>query len=226
MNARSLVIAAAIATFIPLQAGATISRAMSFDDKVDNAAAIILGKCVRTTSQWDANKKWILTYSTFRIEETMKGQPAQEMTIVTPGGVVGGIHQETVGVPKFSTGGDHVVFVRNTSAGPTVLYFEQGAYEVENVRGERMVKPAVSAAVLVDTQRGIAVAPEEARTLRAFESRVRERIRDRESQRMEILERQKKEQASLVNVLKRNKTLIALALLGAIVATWQLVRRL
>jgi hypothetical protein len=224
MRARALPFVAAL--FLAVNAHATISRAIDFDEKVDNAAAIVLGECVNTTSRWDAAGKWILTYSTFRVEKSMKGQPGQELTIVTPGGVVNGIHQETIGVPKFGVGDDRVVFVRNTSAGPTVLYFDQGAYEVENVRGERIVRPAVSAAVLVDTQRGLAVAPEEPSTLREFEERVERRIRERrEIERMQVFEHEKREQATLMNVLKRNKTLVALALIGAILATVQLLKR-
>ena len=226
MNARPLLLAAAFSALIPMQASTTILRAMSFDDKVDNAAAIVLGKCVDSASRWDAAGKWILTYSTFRIEESIKGQPVQEITLVTPGGIVNGIHQETIGVPKFDIGDDHIVFVKNTSVGPTVLYFEQGAYNVENVRGERIVQPSVTAEVLVDTQRGRAVAPEEPTTLRDFEERVHARMRQREeTQRMQMLERQKREQSSLGNVLKHNKTLVLLALIGAVLATLQLIKR-
>lgn len=211
---------------VPLQASATISRAVSFDEKVDHASAIVLGKCVDTTSRWDPSGKWILTYSTFQVEEQLKGQPAQQITLVTPGGVVDGVHQETIGVPKFATGGDHVVFVRNTNAGPTVLYFDQGAYEVEKIRGERIVRPAVSAAVLVDTQRGAAVSPEDPRPLRDFENAVRQRVRHREAiERMNVIKQQQREQASLINVLRRNKLLVLLALAGALLATWQLVKR-
>lgn len=226
MRARSLLTAAAVSALIPLQASATISRAMSFDDKVDHAAAIVLGKCVDSVSRWDPAGKWILTYSTFQIEESIKGQPAQRITLVTPGGEVKGIHQETIGVPKFDVGDDHVLFVKNTSVGPTVLYFEQGDYSVENVRGERIVRPAVTAAVLVDTQRGMAVTPEQPSTLREFEERVRARMKQRDDfERMQVMERQKREEASLGNILRHNKTLVALALIGALLATLQLVKR-
>ena len=224
MNARPLILATTL--LLSVQAHATISRAVTFDEKVDKATSIVLGKCVNNVSRWDAAGKWILTYSTFRIEKSMKGDPAQELTIVTPGGTVDGVHQETIGVPKFEIGDEHVVFVRNTRAGPTVLFFEQGAYGVESVRGERMVRPAVSAAVLVDTQRGMAVSPEEPSTLRAFEQRVSNQLRQRrEIERMQVLEREKREQASVLNTLKRNKTLVALALIGAILATLQLIKR-
>jgi hypothetical protein len=167
-----------------------------------------------------------VTYSTFRVEKTIMGRPAQEITLVVPGGEVNGIHQETIGVPKFDVGDDKVVFVKDTRLGPTVLYFEQGAYDVDTIRGDRVVKPLVSTSVLVDTQRGMAVTPEEPTTLRDFEQRVRDRIARREQlERMEVLEQKKREEASFGNVLKRNKTLVFLALVGALLATTQLLRR-
>lgn len=210
---------------VPLAADATIVRAMKFDDKVENAEAIIIGTCVAQRSEWDAARNWILTYSTFRIEKTLKGMPAQETTIVTPGGTVDGITQEVIGVPRFREGEQHALFVRPSQAGPTVLYLEQGDYKVVEERGERVVQPAVSSAVLVDTGRGTAVSPERRRPLREFESSVRETVRRREALRMEMIEREKKDQASLRSQIRRNRELLALALIGALLATWQLAKR-
>jgi hypothetical protein len=225
-RARIILALAAVALLLPLRAEATLAEAKSFDDKVENAASIVVGKCVSTESRWDNARRWILTYNRFEIEKALKGSPAREVTIVTPGGVVGNIQQDTVGVPKFAVGEEHVLFVRNTAAGPTVLYFEQGSYQlIRDSRGDRTVVPAVSSIVLIDTQAGRAVAPEEPTTLRAFESRVRDTIKRREAVRMEMIEREKEEQASIMRVLERNKALVVLALIGAVLATWQLIKR-
>lgn len=216
---------AAVLALAPVAAEATISRAMEFDNKVENAAAIVIGKVVSQESRWDTANRRILTYSTLQVEKTLKGTQAAQTTIVTPGGVVGNIAQEFVGVPRFRVGDEHVVFVRNTSAGPTVLYFDQGAYRVASERGERMVYPLVSNAVLVDTQRGMAVAPEHPRSMRDFESRIRASHERRQRYRMELIERERKQQASFWNQVQRNKPLVILALLGAIIASWQLYKR-
>jgi hypothetical protein len=210
---------------VPVAAEATISRAVQFDDKVEHAAGIVIGECISQTSRWDPAHNYILTYSTFRIEKTLKGDPAQEITIVTPGGTVDNIAQEIIGVPRFHQGEQHALFVRHSQAGPTVLYLEQGDYKVLDDRGERVVQPAVSSAVLVDTGRGTAVAPEQRRSLREFETSVRDTIHRREVMRMEIMRRQKQEQASLRTQIYRNRGLLALALIGAMLATWQLTRR-
>lgn len=217
---------AAFLLLLPLSAEATILKAVGFEEKVENAASIVVGTCVAQQSRWDAAQDWILTYSTFRVEKTLKGAPAQEITIVTPGGTVGDVVQEVIGVPRFREGEENVVFVRHSQAGPTVLYLEQGNYKVvKNERGDRMVMPAVSSAVLVDTGRGTAVQPEPARSLRDFEGAVRESIRRGEVLRMRMIERQKKEQASFWKQIERNKSLVMLALLGAILASWQLYKR-
>lgn len=216
---------AAFLILAPVAAEATIARAVKFDEKVDTAASIVVGTVVDQESRWDDQHKWILTYSTIRVEKTLKGAPEQELTIVTPGGKVGTIVQEVIGVPQFREGEENVVFVRDTEAGKTVAFLEQGNYKVvAGANGERMAIPAVSSAVLVDTGRGTAVTPEAPLSLRAFEGNVRETVRRREVMRMEMLEKQKKE-ASIGSVLQRNAGWVALALLGALIASWQLYKR-
>ena len=100
-NNRRTALAAALVLLAVPAAHAAIAAAASFDEKVDNAAAIILGKCVRTQSKFDPSGRWIVTYSTFAIEKSFKGDTAGEVTLVTPGGSVGSVHESTVGVPAF-----------------------------------------------------------------------------------------------------------------------------
>jgi hypothetical protein len=224
-NQRTALAFAAALALTPITAEATISRAVKFDEKVDRAASIIVGRLVSQESNWDANRQRILTYSKFQVEKTLKGSAAKEITIVTPGGTVGDIAQDYVGVPRFRTGDENVVFVRNTTLGPTVLYFDQGAYRVDKDGEERIVTPLVSSAVLVDVQKGVAVTPESPRLLRDFEGSVRESINRRETNRMRMIEQKKREEATLWSQVKRNKVLVIVALLGALLATWQLVKR-
>src|SRR3954451_5286976 len=187
-----------IALLLPIAAEASLARAASFDDKVENANAIVLGKCTNQRADWDSSHRWILTYSTFKVEKAMKGTMQPEVTVITPGGSVDGIHQDTIGMPVFHEGADNVVFIRNTASGPTVLYFEQGAYDVfRDEKGNRIVQPVASDSVHIDTQRGIAVAPEQARPLTQFEREVGESIR-RALNRMELVPQPpKKQQASM-----------------------------
>jgi hypothetical protein len=214
---------------LSLPAGASVMQTASFEEKVDKAASVILGKCVRQESRWDSQKRWILTYSTFAVEKAMKGSVAGEITIVTPGGSIGEIHQDTIGVPQFEVGTEKVLFVKNTSAGPTVLYFDQGAYDVvADDRGRRIVAPMATDAVTVDETRGKGVAAEAARPVEEFETAVRQAERS-VKQRVEmdlVASREAAEREnSLTSVLLRNRALVALALAGLALATWQFMRR-
>lgn len=217
----SLVLATAFAG----RAHATLAQAKSFDEKVDNAASIVLGKCVATRSQWDADHRWILTYSTFQVEQAFKGEAPGEITIVTPGGVVDGLHQETIGVPAFRSGEQNVIFTKATNLGPTVLYFDQGTYDVQTGdRGERMVTPRPTGAVLVDSQRGAAYEPEHARPLREFTHQVQESMARTKAEKMELIRAREQEQ-SVAGILLKYKWLIGIAFAGIALATWQLLRK-
>ena len=227
-NNRLTALAAALVFLAVPAAHAAIAAAASFDEKVDNAAAIILGKCVRTESKFDPSGRWIVTYSTFAVEKSFKGDTASEVTLVVPGGSVGGVHQSSVGVPEFHQGDEQVVFVKNTRLGPTVLYFDQGTYDVRtDARGERVIAPVPTNLVTVDTQRGMAAAPADTpRTVRQFEDAVRDSMRSAAArkERMAATPPVKTQPTSLVDVLARNKLLLVLALLGIALAAWQIKR--
>ncbi len=224
----SLAIAGLLLLAVPA-AHAAVAAAATFDEKVDNAAAIILGKCIRTESRFDPTHRWIVTYSTFTVEKSMKGGATGEITLVTPGGSVGSVHQSTIGVPEFQQGDEHVLFVKNTRLGPTVLYFDQGTYDVRtDERGERVIAPMPMNLVTVDTQRGMAVAPaDEPRTLQQFERAVEDSLRTAGSRRekMAALQQPKRKPVSVIDTLAKNKLLVVLALLGIALAAWQLRRR-
>lgn len=218
-------------TLLTPRAEAAIAASATFDDKVDNAAAIIVGRCVKTESRFDPSGRWILTYSTFDVEKSIKGATGQQVTLVTPGGEVGGVRQETIGVPAFQPGDENVLFLKNTRLGPTVLYFDQGAYDVRpDERGEKLVAPIASNLVKVDPQTGKASATDdEPRTLSAFDRAVKDSIQSGPDRRMRMealrIQQRKAASSSFWAVVARNKLLVALALVGAALASWQLLRR-
>lgn len=229
-NNRMLALAVAVVLLASVPAAhATLAAAATFDEKVENAAAIVLGKCIKSESRLEPSGKWIVTYSTFQVSDSIKGTSAQQITIVTPGGQVGSTRQETIGIPEFREGDEHVLFLKNSRLGPTVLYFDQGAYDVTtDDRGDKIIAPVATSLVKIDTQRGVAVANEEPRTLRAFKEQVSLSMRDSRDRRMryDMMQAQrKKKEASLGSLLLRYKFVIAVAALGAALATWQLLRR-
>ena len=209
-------------------AHASMATAASFEEKVDNAAAIVVGRCVKNESRWDPSGRWILTYSTFKVSSTIKGAPAQEVTVVVPGGSVGSVHQSSVGLPSFAEGSENVLFIKNTKSGPTVLYFDQGAYDVTtNERGQKIVAPVASDAVHIDTQRGVAVPAEAPRTLNEFRADVDREVRAaaERKQRMEMIRASAKRGPTLRSMIVDNKLILAALAVGLLLAAWQLFRR-
>jgi hypothetical protein len=228
-NRLPLLAAFALTTFLAGSAYATIAEVASFEEKVDNAAAIVLGKCLSTEAKWDSEHRFIVTYSTWQIDKVMKGSPAvSTLMLITPGGSVGGLHQETIGIPTFKTGDERVLFVRNTRSGPTVLYFDQGTYDVRSDRGDKLIVPVSTKMVKLDASTGQPTTVDEpVRSLKQFESDVRETLRDTNErhQKMDALQTKARQQASLTSVLQQNALLIGLALAGLAFATWQLLKR-
>ena len=230
-NNRVIALLALLITALAVPAAnAAIAQAATFDEKVDNAAAIILGKCVKTEAKFDPTGRWIVTYATFDIEETMKGNAVGQITVVTAGGSVNGIHQETIGVPAFREGDEHVIFLRNTRLGPTPLYFDQGTYNVAaGEHGEKMIVPMPSNVMHIDTQRAMAVAPnDEPRTLDSFKRAVSDSLKgtSRRMQMSAIAAAAKvKPQTSIWTTLAENKLLVALAIVGIALAAWQVMRK-
>jgi hypothetical protein len=208
---------------------ASIAELATFDEKVENAATIVLGTCVRTSSHWDAAHRWIVTDSTFRVERVLKGSTAvSELTIVTPGGSVGGLHQETIGVPRFQAGDERVLFVKMTRSGPTVLYFDQGTYDVHTEAGQKIIIPVTSKLVKIDANGAAVTDNEPARDLTRFEGDVQQSLRtigDRKQRMGALPPRKQPKEDSFIDVLKRNPLLVTLALVGLALATWRLVRK-
>ncbi len=230
-NNRFVALLALVVTAIAAPAvQAAVAQAASFDEKVDHANAIILGKCVRTEAKYDPTGRWIVSYATFAVEQSMKGDATGLVTVVTPGGSVNGIHQETIGVPVFREGDEHLVFLRNTRLGPAPLYFDQGTYSVAaGERGEKMIVPMPSNVMHIDTQRGMAVeAPDDTpRTLEAFKRAVSDSMSgSAKRMQMSAMEPSKgKPQRAFWSIMAENKLLVALALVGIAIASWQLWRR-
>jgi hypothetical protein len=215
----------ALALALAMPAAATLSRAVAFDKKVEQAQSIVMGKCIRTRSQWDDQHRFIVTYSTFAVEKALKGGGPAEITVVTPGGKVGSLRQESVGIPAFHEGDERLLFVKSTAFGPTVLYFDQGTYEVSSdEHGEKVIAPVATAAVRIDPQSGKAVEPETRRTLGEMQRDI-QAASSHAAEQMEMVRTRQHQAAASKSPFGQYKFLLILALAGAALATWQLLRR-
>jgi hypothetical protein len=79
--------------------------------------AVMHAQVVRRTSAWGAGGGQIFTTVVLRTLETWKGEPAAEVTVLVPGGDLGGLSQTVQGVAQFRDDEEVVVFLRRRGAG-------------------------------------------------------------------------------------------------------------
>lgn len=233
MKAASILLGGAMGflTAVP-HAGATVARYVPFDQKVDEAEAIVLGTVTATRSAFDPSGRWILTTATIEVGKSLKGAPGGTIEVTVPGGTVDGIRQETVGVPSFRPGDERVLFVRRDRLGPTVLYLDQGSYEIrKDSAGRRTVAPASSDLVLLDDQTGKIAPAEEIRSLDSFEREVNlasERVRRQRLNAAAVskgVTSERSWRSATAEFLDENKVLMILLGIGLLISLIPIIRR-
>ncbi len=113
-------------SFFALAAGAVlcivgsapVARALtviprSFDELVARAETVFKGTVVTVNPQWtgEGATRHIVTFVTFRVDETYKGVPAPAQTLRFLGGTVDGTTLEVPDMPTFTVGQRAVLFV-------------------------------------------------------------------------------------------------------------------
>lgn len=87
----------------------------NFDELVSRAEVIFQGSVTDVRSQWigEGAQRHIVTYVTFRVEDTMKGAPGTSYTMRMLGGTVDGRTMEVSDSPKFKMGDRDILFVEH-----------------------------------------------------------------------------------------------------------------
>jgi hypothetical protein len=87
----------------------------SFDELVSRAQIIFEGTVTNVRSEWtgEGAQRHIVSYVTFKVDDTFKGNPGNQITLRMLGGTVDGETMEVTGAPKFKRGDRDVLFVEN-----------------------------------------------------------------------------------------------------------------
>jgi hypothetical protein len=92
---------------------------------------IVIGEVERTTPRWSADHRRIFTDVDLRITRTLKGSPAQHLTLTQLGGERDGVRYSVPGGPLFRPGADALLFVWRDSRGvPQVNGLAQGKFDI------------------------------------------------------------------------------------------------
>jgi len=106
---------------------------MSLEQMAVGADTIVVGTVVEQSSQWNVEHTRIYTSVVLVVEETIKGVPQSDnVTIIVPGGEVGGITEWVSDTPRFTLGEKAVVFLKQGPGTRFEIYgYFQGKLTVE-----------------------------------------------------------------------------------------------
>ncbi len=134
------------ATFALARPGnSTTVRQLAIGEMVQAAYRIVVGQVTKVESAEDEHGAPV-TYVTFSVSDTLKGKPADKLTIKqlgwndVPEG--GGRILRIPGLPRYREGEESVLFLHQPSRGgfSSPIGLEQGKLPVVEIRGQRMVR--------------------------------------------------------------------------------------
>lgn len=99
-----------------LPAHATSVRPLYLEQLVEDAALAFQGSCIGNRSERDGQTGLIVTYTTFAVQEVLKGAAPPVHTIKQIGGRLAGEASTVEGVPQFTPGELYVVLLAGVSA--------------------------------------------------------------------------------------------------------------
>src|SRR5438105_7781494 len=100
--------------FVSVALGTTVIPP-TFDDLITRAEMIFQGTVTDVRSEWtgEGGQRHIASYVTFKVDDSIKGNPGAKVTLNLLGGTVGAETMEVSDAPKFKVGDRDILFVEN-----------------------------------------------------------------------------------------------------------------
>jgi hypothetical protein len=154
-------ILAAVSVAVPRRANASVMRALTLTELVQESAHVFIGTPSDAFSQWEnlGGQKRIVTYNLVDVESSIDGRPPATASVMvrTLGGVSGNIGQVVPGEAPLRRGttaamfiepiGESLFAVTAMSQGHYVLSHESTRKLQADTRGLEMISPQAGAAV-------------------------------------------------------------------------------
>jgi hypothetical protein len=143
MRRRFLCALASLAFCVSFPVAALSVRPLQLDEIIDASVLAFEGTCIGTESRRDPQTGWIVTLTTFTVDDVLKGAAGSTLTIKQIGGEDAreGVRQVVHGIPQFKPGESYVVFMPQASASglSSPIGLEQGRYFVDGGAQQRQV---------------------------------------------------------------------------------------
>ena len=119
------------AFLLSVQAEAIVVVPMTFEELVEESAAVVYARVVEVRGQWTADRRAIDSVVTLEALRYLKGDFGDSVTMRLPGGEAGGVINVLPGAPVLREGDLVVLFLAGRGpAIPTLLGLGQGIFRV------------------------------------------------------------------------------------------------
>ena len=156
--------------------GASTFVAMSADELIEQSAAIVQGRVIRTNARWNDQGNMVVTDATVVVTDPIVGDPGAELIVQLPGGQVGDFLVEAHGFPQLSRGQEVILFLSQdpTTGTSRIVGHSQGHFEVvERLDGVTLAVPQMEDGVSFLTPSGQPLPPPASAELGVFKNSVR-----------------------------------------------------
>jgi hypothetical protein len=125
-------LAASAVGLVPTAARATVMRPLTLAALTEQADAVVRARVGEQWSDWAEDGRRIFTWTQLEVVEAWTGDVGEAVVVRTMGGVVGDLGMRVSGTPRFVTGAEVVVFLREGSDVFEVVGMSQGKFDVRN----------------------------------------------------------------------------------------------
>ena len=111
------------------------------DELARSSEDVVVAKCVKSEVREDETTGFIFTYTTFRVDESLKGQYGDEIVIRVIGGDAADTQIKVPDAPRFYPDEEVVLFLgpRNSKGYPVIKSTKNGVYRIKTDEEGRKV---------------------------------------------------------------------------------------
>jgi len=173
---RLLLLLLMICVSLPTLATTVVAR--SVEELAERSSHVVVGRAVRTWSQWNADQRVVFTCTKFAVERSLKGSAPNTVTVKQLGGHANGVIQKVAGARQLHAGEAAVLFLRPSAQHDgtmAVTSLMQGHFRMKKRDdGEIVVSNGISGASQLNRAEGtVSNYKGSEMTLRQLEERVR-----------------------------------------------------
>lgn len=113
---------------------------VKMNDLAKFAFDIIEGKVIKVEQKWDKEHKFIYTYTTIRVEKSIKNKiTAKEITLKEIGGQLDGFTTSAPCQPEYEEGESVLVFLQKDGEYYRTYGLNQGKFKIDTIKGEKIL---------------------------------------------------------------------------------------